>query len=150
MKGTSSYTAVFLICGLLVSAAVAVADQPKGHIPYKHGSETKLPSGVIGGSLQVWAERIGDPSALYIDMVHPEGPAHKAGIRHGDEVSTVDGSTVTGKSLRQVVKMIRGEPGTTVMLGIKNNAGTRELSITRVASDQLRKSPRDAHKDMQR
>jgi len=49
----------------------------------------------------------------------------------------VDGTAVAGKSYEQVVKMIRGQAGTVVKLGVKGEGGTRELSITRVASDKL-------------
>ncbi len=150
MKGTSIYMATFLTFGLLVSGAIAAVDQPAAQPPYKHDNEGKLPGGVIGVSLHVGAERIGDPAVLYIGMVHPEGPAHKAGVRHGDEVVTVEGATVAGKSYQQVVKMIRGDAGTTVKLGVKNDAGARELTITRVASDALRKGPTEPHGDVQR
>lgn len=150
MKGTNIYMATFLMLGLLASGSIVAADQPASQSPYKHGDETKLPRGMIGVSLHVGAERIGDPAVLYIGMVHPEGPAHEAGVRHGDEVVSVDGSTVTGKSYRQVVKMIRGKAGTAVKLEVKNDAGTRELSITRVASDQLRKGPMTPDGDEQR
>ena len=152
MKGTNNslYIATVLLVGFLVTGPVSAADQPAGQTPYGHGDQTKLPSGVIGVSLQVGAERIGDPAVLYIGIVHPEGPAQKAGVRHGDEVVTVDGAAVAGKSYQQVVKMIRGEAGTTVKLGVKNDAGTRELSITRMASNQLRKGSPEPHEDDQR
>lgn len=100
---------------------------------------------MIGVSLQIGAERIGDPAVLYVGMVHPEGPAQQAGLRHGDEVVTVDGTAVSGKSYEQVVKMIRGEAGTVVKLGVKGEGGSRELSITRVASDKLPKAPSGSH-----
>jgi C-terminal processing protease CtpA/Prc len=100
---------------------------------------------VIGVSLQVGAERIGDPAVLYVAMVHPEGPAHKAGLAHGDEVLTVDGTTVSGKSYEQIVRMIRGEVGTVVKLGVKGEGPAREIAITRIASDQLPMGPRAPH-----
>ncbi len=131
--------------GLLLTGAAGAADQPVSLAPYANGDDAKLPIGVIGVSLQVGAERIGDPAVLYVGMVHPEGPAHQAGLRHGDEVVTVDGTTVTGKSYEQVVKMIRGEAGTIVKLGVKGDGGNRELSITRVASDKLPKDPTGSH-----
>lgn len=134
-----------LMMGLLLTGAAWAADQPVSQAPYAHGDDAKLPGGVIGVSLQVGAERIGDPSVLYVGMVHPEGPAHQAGLRHGDEIVTVDGTAVSGKTYEQVVKMIRGEAGTVVKLGVKGDGGTRELSITRVASDKLPKGPTGSH-----
>lgn len=134
-----------VILSLLFAGAAGAADQPPSEAPYAHGDDAKLPNGVIGVSLQIGAERIGDPAVLYVGMVHPEGPAQQAGLRHGDEVVTVDGTAVSGKSYEQVVKMIRGEAGTVVKLGVKGEGGSRELSITRVASDKLPKAPSGSH-----
>jgi C-terminal processing protease CtpA/Prc len=145
MRIKGIHIAVGVMMGFLLTGAAGAADQPMSQAPYAHGDEAKLPNGVIGVSLQVGAERIGDPSVLYVGMVHPEGPAHQAGLRHGDEVMTVDGQAVSGKSYEQVIKMIRGESGTVVKLGVKGDGGTRELFITRVASDKLPKGPAGSH-----
>ena len=145
MKVTGIHIAAGVMMGLLLTGAAGAADQPMSLTPYAHGDEDKLPHGVIGVSLQVGAERIGDPAVLYVGMVHPEGPAHQAGLRHGDEVMAVDGTAVLGKSYEQAVKMIRGESGTIVKLGIKGDGGTREFSITRMAGDKLPKGPMGSH-----
>lgn len=145
MRIKSIHIATGVMMGLLVAGAALAADQPVGEAPYAHGDEAKLPNGVIGLSFQVGAERIGDPAVLYVGMVRPEGPAHQAGLRHGDEIMSVDGTAVTGKSYEQVVKMIRGEAGTIVKLGVKGGADIREISITRVASDRLPKGPAGSH-----
>ena len=145
MNMTGVHIATGVMMGLLFIGAAGATDQPVSPAPYAHGDESSLPNGVIGVSLQVGAERIGDPAVLYVGMVHPEGPAQQAGLRHGDEVMTVDGTPVTGKTYEQVVKMIRGQAGTVVKLGVKGEGGTRELSITRVASDKLPKGPMGSH-----
>jgi S1-C subfamily serine protease len=145
MRIKSIHIATGVMVGLLLTGAAVAADQPVSEVPYAHGDEAKLPNGVIGLSLQVGAERVGDPAVLYVGMVRPEGPAQQAGIKHGDEITTVDGTAVTGKSYEQVVKMIRGEAGTIVKLGVKGDTDTRELSITRVASDKLPKGPAGSH-----
>jgi C-terminal processing protease CtpA/Prc len=145
MRIRSIHIATGVMMGLLLAGAAVAADQPVSEAPYAHGDEAKLPNGVIGLSLQVGAERIGDPAVLYVGMVRPDGPAHQAGLRHGDEIMSVDGTAVTGKSYEQVVKMIRGEAGTIVKLGVKGGADIREISITRVASDKLPKGPAGSH-----
>ena len=145
MRIKSIHIATGVMMGLLLAGAAVAADQPMSQTPYAHGDEAKLPNGVIGLSLQVGAERIGDAAVLYVGMVRPEGPAQQAGLRHGDEIMSVDGTAVTGKSYEQVVKMIRGEAGTIVKLGVKGDADTREISITRVASDTLPKGPAGSH-----
>jgi len=145
MHSRTAYLAGCVIVGLLCSIEVRASESPATQSPYAHGDESSLPNGVIGVSLQVGAERIGDPAVLYVGMVHPEGPAHQAGLAHGDEIVTVDGTPTTGKSYEQVVKMIRGAVGTVVKLGVKGEGGVRELSITRVAADKLPKGPAGSH-----
>ena len=139
MQISSGHIAAGLMMGLLVVGS-ALADQSPSRAPYGAGDDSK-PRGVIGISLQVGAERIGDPAILYVGMVHPEGPAQQAGLGHGDEVVSVDGTAVKGKRYEEVVGMIRGEPGTAVKVGVKGENGLRELSITRVAGDKLPKGP---------
>ena len=120
-------------------------DKPESQTQRPHGDEANLPNGVIGVSLHVWAERIGDPASLYVDHVHPEGPAQQAGLKHGDEVVTVNGAAVSGKTYEQVIKMVRGEAGAAVKLGVKGDGGVREIAITRIASEKLYKGEMGSH-----
>jgi len=145
MRIKSIHIVPAVLMSLLLAGAVGAADEPMRQAPSAHGDSANLPSGVIGISLQIGAERVGDPAILYVGMVHPEGPAQQAGLRHGDEVMSVDGTSVTGKTYEQVVKMIRGEPGTIVKLEVKGEGGHREVAITRVAGDTLSKAPMSPH-----
>jgi membrane-associated protease RseP (regulator of RpoE activity) len=120
-------------------------DKPGSQAQRPHGDDADLPNGVIGVSLHVWAERIGDPASLYVNHVHPEGPAQQAGLKHGDEVVTVNGAAVSGKTYEQVIKMVRGEAGTAVKLGMKEDGSVREVSITRIASEKLYKGDMGSH-----
>ncbi|MGH7182369.1 MAG: PDZ domain-containing protein, partial [Nitrospiraceae bacterium] len=65
-------------------------DKPENQSQRPYGNDATLPKGVIGVSLHVGAERIDDPASLYVAQVHPEGPAQQAGLKHGDEVVTVN------------------------------------------------------------
>lgn len=131
-----------LLFGLLLSGSPPAAIEPMEQTPVLL-DESKVPDGVIGISLHIGANRIGDPALLYIGRVHREGPAHKAGLRHGDELISVDGIPVSGKNYEQVAQMVRGEVGSTVTLQIKRKGeeSPREISITRVAGDHLAKRP---------
>ena len=133
-----------VIVSLLLCSPLHAADQPSGQTP-AHAGEGKIPDGVIGISLHIGADRVGDPASLYVGKVHREGPAHTAGLRHGDELVSVDGVPVSGKTYEQVAKMVRGEAGTTVKLGVKREGESilREISISRVAGDELMKGPAD-------
>jgi len=120
-------------------------DKPESQTQLPHGDDANLPKGVIGISLRVGAERIGDPASLYVAHVHPEGPAQQAGLKHGDEVVSVNGAAVTGKTYEQVIQMVRGEPGTAVKLSIKGDGAVREIAITRIAGEKLYKSEMGPH-----
>ena len=127
-----------------VSAAEG-QDKPKSEMPRPQGDDANLPNGVIGVSLRVGADRIGDPASLYVAHVHPDGPAQQAGIKHGEEVVTVNGTALTGKTYEQVMKMVRGEAGTAVKLGVKGDGVVREIAITRIASEKLFKGEMGSH-----
>ncbi|GKS56582.1 hypothetical protein YTPLAS18_01090 [Nitrospira sp.] len=99
-----------------------------------------MPKGVIGVSLHVGAERVGDPALLYVAHVHPEGPAQRAGLVHGDEITAVDGTSVAGKTYEEVVMMIRGDVGDTVKLTVQGDTGPQDVSIARVTEASLYKS----------
>ncbi len=142
MRNRSIVLAAGVMICLVLSGPIQAADQP-GQSPHVPSEAAKMPDGVIGISLHIGADRVGEPAALYVGRVHREGPAHKAGLRHGDEVVSVDGIAVSGKTYEQVVKMVRGEAGTSVKLGVKREGeGTPlDISVTRIAGDKLMKSP---------
>ena len=73
MKIASIHIVAGVMMGLLLAGAAVAADQPMSQTPYVHGDEAKLPNGVIGLTLQVGAERIGDPAVLYVGMVPSRG-----------------------------------------------------------------------------
>ena len=143
----SVLTAVLWLISGKPSEVRAAEDQDKQETQTQRpqGDGANLPKGVIGVSLRVGAERIGDPASLYIAHVHPEGPAQQAGLKHGDEVVTVNGATVTGKTYEQVIQMVRGEAGTAVKLGVKGDSGVREIAITRIAGETLYKGQMGPH-----
>ena len=120
-------------------------DKPESQTQRPHGDDGNLPKGVIGVSLRVGAERIGDPASLFVAHVYPEGPAQQAGLKHGDEIVTVNGTAVTGKTYEQVIQMVRGEAGAAVKLGVKGEGGLREIAITRVAGEKLYKGEVGPH-----
>ena len=57
----------------------------------------------------------------YVTVVSPipGTPAEKAGILPGDQIVEVDGKNVVGQTLEQVSNVVRGQPGTSVTIGIK-------------------------------
>lgn len=120
-------------------------DKQESQAQRPHGDDANLPKGVIGISLHVGAERIGDPALLYVAHVHPDGPAQQAGLKHGDEIVMVNDMAVSGKTYEQVIQMVRGEAGTAVKLGVKGDGSLREIAITRIAGEKLYKGEMRPH-----
>jgi carboxyl-terminal processing protease len=57
-------------------------------------------------------------------------PAHRAGLLPGDVILEVDGVSTEGKSVDMVVKDIRGEPGTSVVLTIQRAMIDEAFDVT--------------------
>ncbi len=56
-------------------------------------------------------------------------PAFKAGLRAGDIILAVDGEDTFGKSLLEIVKKIRGKPGTKVRLTIMRRGLDKPITV---------------------
>ncbi|MBX6376876.1 MAG: S41 family peptidase, partial [Acetobacteraceae bacterium] len=71
----------------------------------------------------------------YIKVISPidDTPAARAGIRAGDLITHLNGSTVQGLTLQEAVEQMRGERGTSIRLTIRREGAERpiELTITR-------------------
>lgn len=67
----------------------------------------------------------------------PDTPAERAGIKAGDIILSVDGASVEGKTLMEVVRLIRGPRGTVVTIGVRRGTSAQELSFT-VTRDVIR------------
>ncbi len=69
----------------------------------------------------------------YIKVVQPieETPAYYIGIQSGDLIISVDEQSTAGMSTTDAVKIMRGEPGTRVELGIRRKRRDFSVTITR-------------------
>ena len=68
----------------------------------------------------------------YIEVVAPiKGmPADKAGIKSGDIIVSVDGVSTLGWTTEKAVSVIRGEQGSSVVLGIRRSPSTVVQNVT--------------------
>src|SRR5215831_19419513 len=71
----------------------------------------------------------------YITVVSPmeDTPAFRAGILAGDRITKVEGKSVEKQSLSDVVKLMRGEPGSTVTITIErpSTGVTKDFTLAR-------------------
>ena len=74
-----------------------------------------------------------DPNTNAIKIVKPiEGsPAEKLGIKSDDEITRVDGKSVIGKDINDVVRVIKGPRGTMVKITVLRGKQTLEFNIKR-------------------
>ncbi|MEU7280818.1 S41 family peptidase [Streptomyces sp. NPDC045431] len=74
-----------------------------------------------------------------VARVQPGGPAAKAGLKPGDRLRTVDGRPVRGRSVSEVVALLRGAAGTPVVLGLERGtrAWTETLRRARLATEDV-------------
>ncbi len=66
----------------------------------------------IGARLQA------DPAGAQVATVFQDGPAFAAGLRAGNIITSVNGVSVSGKDINDIVDTIKGKEGTVVNLGV--------------------------------
>ncbi len=95
--------------------------------------------GMLEGSVEGVGVQVSlEEKAEYITIlkVYKNSPAWKAGVLSGDRIVKVDGKSVAGQSLEQVVSKVKGPAGTKVILGLLRqgspNIITLEMSRARV------------------
>ena len=88
--------------------------------------------GIIGIVPALSADAVGAPARLVVRSIAPYSPAYFAGIQSGDQIVAVDGQSLEGKGLNDVVTAVRGEVGTAVKLSLSRQGQSREVSLTRV------------------
>ena len=127
--------ATTMVCGVPLHAEEVIPSPTNPHQVYP--SDKLMPRGIIGVAIHLSAHRVGDPARLYIRAIHPEGPAAKVGLEHGDEILAVDGNSLNGKTYEQVIRMIRGDIGQTVRLQVNGARGNREVTVPRISEETL-------------
>jgi carboxyl-terminal processing protease len=77
-----------------------------------------------------------DDGSVYIVRVLRDSPAERAGVQAGDAIVTVDGDSLAGLDIDDVVSRVRGPEGTEVTLVLRSPGGAeRTLVITRAKLD---------------
>jgi carboxyl-terminal processing protease len=92
----------------------------------------------IGATIGDLSDPDGKVIATFIRATFDGAPAHKAGLRYGDKILEVNGTSVVGKAFPEVRNLLRGPRGTVAKLVIeRHGTGKREsVDITRDAVPQ--------------
>ncbi len=99
--------------------------------PEEFGEETRgIQAKLFGIGVQ-----IGVKADKIVVIAPMEGsPAEKAGLKAGDEIISVDGKSIKGVSIKDGAKLIRGDKGTFVKMGVLR--GEKEMMFT-VMRDEI-------------
>jgi carboxyl-terminal processing protease len=84
--------------------------------------------GEFGG---IGAEVSAEDGRIVVVRVLPGTPAEEAGLTSGDIILQVDGASVEGKTVGDVVSLIRGKEGTTVRILVHSDGQDTQLELTR-------------------
>ncbi len=102
----------------------------KTHDPYANyfsqGEYTRFLRLQRGGYVGIGMEIKPDRSGRILCFPYPGSPAEKAGIRSGDQLFTVNNTSVDRDSLSTISIMTGGEPGTEVQLAISSGTGPKK------------------------
>jgi carboxyl-terminal processing protease len=92
----------------------------------------------IGATIGDLTDPDGNIVATYIRATFENAPAHKAGLRYGDKIVSVNGTSMLGKPFSEVRNYLRGPRGTTATMVVeRHGSGKREtVEITRDAVSQ--------------
>ncbi len=81
----------------------------------------------IGATIGDLSDAKGNVIATYIKATFDNAPAHRAGLRYGDKIVEVNGTSMLGKSFSDVRNFLRGPRGTQARLVVERYAtGKRE------------------------
>jgi carboxyl-terminal processing protease len=112
--------------------------------PDQYGSALDDLSGSFSGiGAEVGMENLADPDdlaactvvtdtcAMVIVAPLDDSPAEAAGLRAGDQVLAVDGTSTLGETISSLVFEVRGEAGTDVTLSVRRGETELDITITR-------------------
>jgi carboxyl-terminal processing protease len=67
---------------------------------------------------------------IIVIMLYKDCPAHKGGLRVGDEISQVNGEDMTDSPIEHVSGLLKGMPSTSVQLSVVRHAVEKPLTFT--------------------
>jgi len=115
-----------------IRGMVAAAGDP--YTVFLDPKESKVFADDLAGTFEGIGAEIGiKKERLLIIAPLPDSPAEKAGLRAGDRILAINGTTTLGMSVDEAVNKIRGAKDTVVVLTINHSGedSVKEIKITR-------------------
>jgi len=97
-------------------------------VSFAHADETEINEGHIGSALS----RTKDSEFLTVEYIAANSPAAKAGIKQGDLITSINGISTKGLSLKNAEDSIHGDIGGVMKLTVRREGTTDEqISVMR-------------------
>lgn len=115
-------------------AVIKVMEELDPHSQYISAKDVKeMEEPLLGKFEGIGIEYAIIRDTLTVQSVIPGGPSEKVGLKAGDKLNEVDGKVVSGTGLTQtkVLKLLRGDKGTKVRIGVLRGGQKHEVVITR-------------------
>ncbi|HEY0366004.1 MAG TPA: S41 family peptidase [Pyrinomonadaceae bacterium] len=129
------YNAVFKSS---ISGMLSVLDPHSTYFdPIEYASfRTEQRSEYFGIGATIEDLRDGAEANTYIRATFPDSPAARAGLRFGDRITTVDGTSMKGKTYPEVRKFLLGPRGTTVKVTVEHPS-TKQSETVSIVRDAV-------------
>jgi carboxyl-terminal processing protease len=112
-----------------MAGMVGTLDENSGYIePEQYGSFQSQIHQEFGG-LGIVIERPAEGEPLRIFTVLYDSPAYKAGLQAGDVIEQIDGRATRRMATDDASRLLRGPPGTEVLLTVQRESSPRPLSL---------------------
>jgi len=121
-----------------ISGMLSVLDPHSTYFdPIEYASfRTEQRSEYFGIGATIEDLREGNDVNTYIRATFPDSPAARAGLRYGDRITAVDGTSMVGKTYPEVRKFLLGPRGTTVKVTVERPA-TKQSETVNIVRDAV-------------
>ena len=106
-----------------IDAMLESLDPYTMYVPEEDNEDFEFMIGKTYGGIGAIIYKPDTESNVIINEPYVGSPAANAGLRCGDEIVTIDGKTVKGLKADEATSRMKGNPGTTVVFGVKKAFG---------------------------